>query len=115
MAPIAEQWKTQLGQLAPEDRAELALFLLQSLEPEDVQAAWDTEVARRVAEIRNGTAKGRPANEVFSGKDPLLRIAGCLSGEPMSSQQMDEDLYGKSSCLVRNRELGRHEMETCPW
>jgi putative addiction module component (TIGR02574 family) len=68
MAPAVEQWKPQLEKLPPEDRAELALFLLQSLEPEDedVQAAWDAEVARRVTEIRNGTAKGRPAEEVFA-------------------------------------------------
>lgn len=37
--------------------------------------------------------KAPPASTVQD--DPLLRIAGCLSGEPLSSRQMDEELYGK--------------------
>jgi putative addiction module component (TIGR02574 family) len=46
----------------------LAHFLLHSLEPEeeDLAAAWDLEIARRVDEIQSGRAAGTPAEEVFA-------------------------------------------------
>ena len=68
MPGIVEQWKSQLGSLPQPERAELAHFLLQTLEPEDegVEAAWAAEVARRVAQIRSGEAVGQPAEEVFA-------------------------------------------------
>ena len=60
--------KSQLSSLPASDRAELAHFLLTSLEPEDegVTAAWNAEIARRVALIRSGQAVGRPAQELFA-------------------------------------------------
>jgi putative addiction module component (TIGR02574 family) len=61
--------KTQVDNLSTEERAELAHYLIQSLDrevDEDADAAWETELARRVAEIENGTAKGRPADEVMA-------------------------------------------------
>jgi putative addiction module component (TIGR02574 family) len=48
-------------------RAELAAALLASLDgdPEDaVEAAWATEIQRRVERARSGEAKGRPWSEV---------------------------------------------------
>jgi hypothetical protein len=27
-------------------------------------------------------------------EDPLLRVAGCLSGEPISATEIEEELYG---------------------
>jgi putative addiction module component (TIGR02574 family) len=68
MPGVVEQWKSQLGSLPQQERAELAHFLLLTLEPEDeaVEAAWAAEVARRVAQIRSGDAVGRPADEVFA-------------------------------------------------
>jgi len=54
--------------LSERDRAELAHRLLQSLEEskeEGVEDAWETEIAKRVEEVRNGTAIGRPAEDVF--------------------------------------------------
>lgn len=54
--------------LPEEDRAQSVHTLLQSLEPstdEGVDAAWDAEVARRVESVRQGTAKGRPAEQVL--------------------------------------------------
>lgn len=58
MNQAVEQWKSRLQQLSPTERAELAHFLLLSLEPEDEEAAeaWDAEIARRVAEIHEGRA-----------------------------------------------------------
>jgi putative addiction module component (TIGR02574 family) len=68
MAETLEQLKLQLEHLSTEDKAELAQFLLDSLEPEEegVAAAWDQEIARRVEEIRSGRASGTPAEEVFA-------------------------------------------------
>ena len=28
-------------------------------------------------------------------EDPILRVAGCLSGNPLSAEAIDEELYGK--------------------
>lgn len=28
-------------------------------------------------------------------EDPILRVVGCLSGEPLSTETIDEELYGK--------------------
>jgi len=63
-----EGYKNQLEKLSREERAELAYFLLSSLEPEEegVAAAWDAEILRRVAEIRSGKANGKPAEQVFA-------------------------------------------------
>jgi putative addiction module component (TIGR02574 family) len=67
MSPAVEQLKDQIGALPEPERLELALFLLRTLDPaeEGVEAAWQTEVSRRAAEVRAGTARGRPAEEVF--------------------------------------------------
>jgi putative addiction module component (TIGR02574 family) len=55
--------------LPEQARANLARTLLESLDPltvrEDVEAAWEEEIQRRVAKVRDGTATGRPADEVF--------------------------------------------------
>jgi len=63
-----EEFKTQLDQLSRDERAELAYFLLQSLEPEEdgAVAAWNAEVSRRVSEIRSGKAEGKSADQVFA-------------------------------------------------
>jgi putative addiction module component (TIGR02574 family) len=69
MTTAAEQLKGTLMALSPEDRAELARFLLSSLdEPSDpdVEAAWDAELARRAADIEGGRVVGTPADEVFA-------------------------------------------------
>jgi putative addiction module component (TIGR02574 family) len=54
--------------LSESERAHLAQTLLRSLEPEEeqgVEEAWNVEIARRLGEVRDGTAQGRPAEEVF--------------------------------------------------
>ncbi|MFL6202554.1 MAG: addiction module protein [Thermoanaerobaculia bacterium] len=63
-----EAYKNQLEKLSREERAELAYFLLSSLEPEEegAAAAWDAEISRRVAEIRSGKANGKPAEQIFA-------------------------------------------------
>jgi putative addiction module component (TIGR02574 family) len=67
LSSAVEQWKDQLGALPDHERAELAHFLLISLEPQDEEAdsLWEAEVSKRVAEIRSGKAKGRPVEDVM--------------------------------------------------
>ncbi len=69
MTEIIEQLKGQLEQLPSQAGAELAYFLLCSLEQEadtGVAEAWDVELARRVADIQSGKAIGAPAAQVFA-------------------------------------------------
>ena len=68
MTEAVEQLKTQMKLLSNPERAELAHFLLTSLEPEEegAEEAWEAEVARRVAEIRSGQTVGTPADELFA-------------------------------------------------
>jgi putative addiction module component (TIGR02574 family) len=60
--------KTELSQLSPRERAELARYLTESLddgEDADAEAAWDAELARRMQQISDGTAIGEPAEKVL--------------------------------------------------
>lgn len=69
MTATTQDLKSQLGSLPVEERAELASFLLDSLAPfddPDVEAAWDKELARREADIRNGRGREEPAENVFA-------------------------------------------------
>lgn len=72
MATAMEELKAELAGLTEQERAELAHFLLNSLDgpgddaDADVEAAWDTELARRADEIQRGTAVGKPADQVFA-------------------------------------------------
>jgi hypothetical protein len=67
MAEAVEQLISQASTLSERERAELAYFVLSALEPEDkgTQREWRTEIARRVPEIRAGSAVGRSADEVL--------------------------------------------------
>jgi putative addiction module component (TIGR02574 family) len=65
--------KTEIAQrahaLPEEDRARLAEELLASLEgPVDpvIDAPWDAEIRKRIAEVEAGTASLVPADEVFA-------------------------------------------------
>ena len=68
MNPAIEEWKAQLTTLPQSERAELAHFLLVSLDTEedDVEAVWEEEVAKRVDEIQLGRASGRPVEEFMA-------------------------------------------------
>jgi putative addiction module component (TIGR02574 family) len=72
MANAIEELKAELAGLTEEERAELAHFLLNSLDGAgddanaDVEAAWDAELARRADEIQWGAAVGKPADQVFA-------------------------------------------------
>jgi putative addiction module component (TIGR02574 family) len=67
-AKLAEL-QAQAKQLGSEERAQLACFLLETLEPTescDVSQAWETEVKARWAEIERGAVELIPATEVFA-------------------------------------------------
>lgn len=69
MSSAIDPWKSQLGSLPSTERAELALFLIRSLDDQADDAgaedAWEQELARRVAEVKSGAARSRPAADVF--------------------------------------------------
>jgi putative addiction module component (TIGR02574 family) len=68
MSETLEKLKSQLGELTNAEKADLAHFLIHSLDEEDgdVEAAWDEELLRRTNEIKSGEAIGKPAEQVFS-------------------------------------------------
>ncbi|HSM81361.1 MAG TPA: addiction module protein [Nodosilinea sp.] len=69
MTETAEKLKQELAQLSPQDRAELAYFLIHSLDEEaeiGTEAAWDSELTHRMQSIDDGTARGESASQVLS-------------------------------------------------
>ena len=69
MTQIAEQLKQQLIRLSAQDRAELAQFLIGSLEQDedpDAEEVWSRELDKRTEEIESGRVVGKPAEEVFA-------------------------------------------------
>lgn len=70
MTENAERVKQEVLQLPEADRAELARFLIESLDdvedPDVVEAAWDAELLRRVERIEQGKSRLRPAHQVLS-------------------------------------------------
>jgi len=55
--------------LPPDQRVALAHLLLASIEPEPepgAEAAWESEIARRIARFDSGETQGIPAGEVFA-------------------------------------------------
>jgi putative addiction module component (TIGR02574 family) len=69
MTETAEKLKIELSQLSTKERAELAYFLIHSLDEEvdyEIEIAWDVELTRRMQEINSGVASGKPSNQVFA-------------------------------------------------
>lgn len=71
MTDLAQRLKSELGRLPESDRAELAHFLLHTLEPSpevdtDSDAVWEAELGKRLLEIRENTLVGEPAEQVFA-------------------------------------------------
>lgn len=60
MTTTATELLPTLLELTPNDRAELASQLLESLDSEidaDADEAWDKEIAKRIEEVRTGQVK----------------------------------------------------------
>jgi putative addiction module component (TIGR02574 family) len=69
MSVTGEKLRSELASLSEDDRAELAHFLIESLDQgadPDAEAAWDVEIARRNEEIKSGKVAGVPAEKAFA-------------------------------------------------
>ena len=76
MPATAKQLTEQALGLPESDRAELAhrlLLSLEEIEEEGVTEAWEGEIAKRIERLKNGTAKGRPAEDVLRDLRARLR------------------------------------------
>jgi putative addiction module component (TIGR02574 family) len=65
---LVEELSRRARDLSPEERVQLAEDILATVHEvdEDVDAAWDAEIRRRMTEVENGTANLIPAEEVFA-------------------------------------------------
>jgi putative addiction module component (TIGR02574 family) len=65
---LVEELSRRARDLSPEERVQLAEEILATVHEldEEVDAAWDVEIKRRIAEVESGTAKLIPAEEVFA-------------------------------------------------
>ncbi len=66
----------QARRLAPDERARLAEMLLESLQDaslSEIEAAWQREIADRVAAYDKGEVETYPAEEVFAEAKRITR------------------------------------------
>jgi putative addiction module component (TIGR02574 family) len=69
MTETAEKLKIELSHLSVQERAEIASFLIHSLDEnadQDIESAWDAELAQRTQKINSGNASGEPSDQVFA-------------------------------------------------
>lgn len=69
MSSLLQEVASKAHNLSPSERAELAHELIVSLDDvrdKELEMAWDTEIERRIEEIKSGRAKGRPAEEILA-------------------------------------------------
>ena len=76
MSALLDELSKKAQSLAVEERAQLAQELLESVERDvdpDVHAAWEAEIADRIAKYERGEAKFIPAEEVFAAARRLAQ------------------------------------------
>lgn len=63
-----DQIEAAAAKLSTDERDELVRYLIDLDEPAtpDVEAAWDQEIARRLAEVRSGKVQCVPFDEVMA-------------------------------------------------
>jgi putative addiction module component (TIGR02574 family) len=69
MSSLLTELSERARQLPPQERAQLAEGLLESLQKwssPEVEAAWDTEILKRIGEYERGDATLSPAADVFA-------------------------------------------------
>ena len=69
MSSLLQEVASKAHNLSPSERAELAHELIVSLDDvrdKELEMAWDTEIERRIEEIKSGRAKGRSAEEILA-------------------------------------------------
>lgn len=75
MSTLLDELSKKAQTLSVEERAQLAQELLESVERDvdpGVQAAWETEIADRIAKYERGEAKLIPADEVFAAARRII-------------------------------------------
>jgi len=76
MSALLDELSKKAQTLTVEERAQLAQELLESVEREsdpEVQAAWETEIADRIAKYERGEAKLIAAEDVFAAARRLTQ------------------------------------------
>lgn len=76
MSTLLDELAERAQELSVHERAQLAQELLESVDQEadpEVQAAWDEEIARRIASYEDGTAKLHDTEDVFEVARRLTR------------------------------------------
>lgn len=76
MNTTLKQIAKEVLQLTPAERAELADFLVESLnasEPDELQRLWIKEVNKRLSEIRSGDVKSVPGEDVLAEARRLVK------------------------------------------
>jgi putative addiction module component (TIGR02574 family) len=76
MTALLDELSKRAKELALEERAQLAQELLQSVDQEadpEVQAAWEGEIASRIAKYERGEAKLIDAADVFEAARRLTQ------------------------------------------
>jgi putative addiction module component (TIGR02574 family) len=75
MTTLVDELSKKALELPAGERVRLAEKLLATVHEVDpeVEAAWDVEIQRRLAEIDRGTAKLIPADEVFAEVRRILK------------------------------------------
>ena len=76
MSALLDELSKKANELALEERAQLAQQLMESVDQEsdpEVEAAWETEIASRIARYERGEAKLIPASEVFEAARRLTQ------------------------------------------
>ena len=69
MSDLLKEISRRASALSPEERAQLAEVMLESLHEgssAEVEAAWDQELQNRIAAYERGESKLVPASEVFA-------------------------------------------------
>jgi putative addiction module component (TIGR02574 family) len=69
MSSLLTELSERARRLPPEERAQLAEGLLESLQESatpEVETAWDAEILRRIGEYESGDATLVPAADVFA-------------------------------------------------
>lgn len=76
MSALLDELSQKAQSLPPEERAQLAQELLESVDRDsdpEVQEAWEAEIASRIGKYERGEAKLIPAEEVFAAARRLTR------------------------------------------
>ena len=76
MSTLLEELSKKAQTLTVEERAQLAQELLESVDRDadpDVQAAWEAEIANRIAKYERGEAKLIPEEDVFAAARRLTQ------------------------------------------